>query len=54
VDTESHPQLAAEFGVQGIPNFVVMKGGLLLFQQAGLVGSAQMKDWLMRAGAPAA
>jgi thioredoxin 2 len=54
VDTESHPQLAAEFGVQGIPNFVVMKGGLLLFQQAGLVGSAQMKDWLVRAGAPAA
>ncbi len=54
VDTERHPQLAAQFGVQGIPNFIVMKGGLLLFQQAGLVGSAQMKQWLIRAGAPAA
>jgi len=54
VDTEKHPQLAAQFGVQGIPNFVVMKGGLLLFQQAGLVGSEQMKQWLIRAGAPAA
>jgi thioredoxin 2 len=54
VDTERHPQLAAQFGVQGIPNFVVMKGGLLLFQQAGLVGSAQMKQWLVQAGAPAA
>jgi thioredoxin 2 len=54
VDTERHPQLAAQFGVQGIPNFVVMKGGLLLFQQAGLVGSAQMKHWLVQAGAPAA
>src|SRR6266542_4057648 len=53
VDTELHPQLAAQFGVQGIPNFVVMKGGLLLFQQAGLVGSAQMKQWLVQAGAPA-
>ncbi len=53
VDTERHPQLAAQFGVQGIPNFVVMKGGLLLFQQAGLVGSAQMKQWLVQAGAPA-
>ena len=52
VDTERHPQLAAQFGVQGIPNFVVMKGGLLLFQQAGLVGSAQMKQWLVQAGAP--
>ncbi len=54
VDTERHPQLAAQFGVQGIPNFVVMKEGLLLFQQAGLVGSAQMKQWLVQAGAPAA
>jgi thioredoxin 2 len=54
VDTERHPQLAAEFGVRSIPNFVVVKGGLLLFQQAGVVGSAQMKEWLLRAGAPAA
>lgn len=54
VDTERHPQIAAEFGVQGIPNFVVLKGGLLLFQHAGVVGSAQMKEWLIRAGAPAA
>ena len=52
VDTEKHPQLAAQFGVQGIPNFIVMKGGLLLYQQAGVVGSAQMKHWLVQAGAP--
>jgi thioredoxin 2 len=51
VDTERHPELAAEFGVQGIPNFVVLKGGLLVNQQAGAVGSAQMKSWLERAGA---
>ncbi len=54
VDTERYPRLAAEFGVQGIPTFVVIKGGLLLFQQAGVVASEQMKDWLIRAGAPAA
>jgi thioredoxin 2 len=54
VDTEKHPQLAAEFGVQGIPNFVVLRGGLLVFQQPGVVSSAQMKEWLMKAGAPAA
>ncbi len=54
VDTEKHPQLAAQFGVQGIPNFVVLKGGLLLYQQAGVVASARMKEWLVRAGAPAA
>jgi thioredoxin 2 len=54
VDTERYPQLASQFGVQGIPNFVVLKGGLLLFQQAGVVPSARMMEWLVRAGAPAA
>jgi thioredoxin 2 len=54
VDTEAHPQIAAEFGVQGIPNFVVMKGGLLLFQHAGAVHAPAMKEWLTKAGAPAA
>ena len=51
VDTEKHPELAAQFGIQGIPNFIVMKGGLLLYQQAGVVPSAQMKQWLVQAGA---
>ena len=54
VDTEKHPQIAAEYQVQAIPNFAVIKGGLLLFQHAGLVDSRQMKQWLERAGAPAA
>ena len=39
VDTEKYPQLASEFNVQSIPNFVVLKGGLLVSQQAGLVPS---------------
>jgi thioredoxin 2 len=51
VDTEAHPQLAAQFRVQGIPNFVVLKGGLLAFQHAGAVGREQMQQWLVRAGA---
>ena len=54
VDTEKYPQLASQFGVRGIPNFIVMKAGLLLYQQAGLADSAQMKHWLAQAGAPAA
>jgi thioredoxin 2 len=54
VDTEKHPQLAAQYGVQGIPNFAVLKGGSVVFQQAGVVPSAQMKEWLVRAGAAAA
>jgi thioredoxin 2 len=54
VDTEKYPQVAAQFGVQGIPNFVVLKGGLLLNQHPGVVASAVMKDWLIRAGSSAA
>jgi thioredoxin 2 len=51
VDTEAHPQIAQQYGVQGIPNFVVLKSGLILSQRAGLAPSAQMKSWLEAAGA---
>jgi thioredoxin 2 len=51
VDTEAHPELAARFGVQGIPNFVVLSGGKPVFQQAGLVGHEQMEQWLRTAAA---
>ena len=54
VDTERHPQLASEFGIQSIPNFVVLKGGRVAFQQAGVVPAKQLKEWLVRAGASAA
>ncbi|HET9934163.1 MAG TPA: thioredoxin [Polyangiaceae bacterium] len=35
VDTDRHPGLASRFNVSGIPNFVVLKGGRVLRQQAG-------------------
>ena len=49
VDTESHPDLAARYRVQGIPNFAVFARGELQFQQAGLVDANTMKSWLLRA-----
>src|SRR5215472_7644098 len=49
VDTERHPELAARYRVQGIPNFAVFSDGRLQFQQAGLVDSTTMKSWLTRA-----
>ena len=46
VDTERHPELAARFGVRGIPNFAVFNGGKLVMQQAGAVSRKQLKQWL--------
>ena len=42
VDTEKLPQLAQRYHVQGIPNFVVFKGGALAHQQAGAMKSPQL------------
>ncbi len=49
VDTEAHPDIAARYRVSGIPNFVVIKDGRVVMQQAGLVDAAQMKRWLEQA-----
>jgi len=46
VDTEANQQLAARFQIRGIPNFVVMAGGKVVMQQAGLVGHEVMEEWL--------
>jgi thioredoxin 2 len=50
VDTEKHPELAARFAVQGIPNFVVLRDGIAVFQRAGVARRAEMRRWLE--GAP--
>src|SRR5580765_6332272 len=46
VDTERHGDLAARYQVSGIPNFLVLKHGRVVFQQAGVVPAAQMAKWL--------
>jgi len=51
VNTEAHPELAARYQVQSIPNFVVIKGGKVVMQQPGLVDHARMVQWLEQAGA---
>ena len=49
VDTEAHPDIAARYRVSGIPNFVVLRNGQVVVQQAGLVDATQMMRWLEQA-----
>jgi thioredoxin 2 len=49
VDTERHPELAARYGVRGIPNFAVFNGGKLVLQQSGAVDRKQLRRWIEQA-----
>ena len=49
LDTERHPEVAAQFNVRGIPNFIVFNAGQPVNQQAGLVDHTQMEAWLKSA-----
>lgn len=51
VDTERYPELAARYRVSSIPNFVVLKDGHVVSQQAGAVRHTEMARWLEAAGA---
>jgi thioredoxin 2 len=46
VDTEQHPEIAERYEVRGIPNFVVLRNGRVVLQQAGVVGAEEMVRWL--------
>jgi len=44
--TNRHPDIASRFRVEGIPNFIVLKGGRVVHQHAGVLPAAQMMRWL--------
>ena len=46
VDTDRHPDVAARYGVRGIPNFVVLRHGRSVLQQAGVVPHTTMLAWI--------
>jgi len=55
VDVDANQDLAAEFGVQGIPALFIIKGGKVMAQRAGLSDLALFTDWVDRfSSAPAA
>jgi len=49
VDTEAHPELAARYQVQSIPNFIVLRGGRVVQQRAGVAPRNEMRQWLEQA-----
>ena len=49
VDTERHPELAERYGVHGIPNFIVLKGGRVVMQRPGYAAAAQLEQWVREA-----
>jgi thioredoxin 2 len=53
VDTERSPEIAARYRVQSIPNFLVLRNGQPVFQQAGVVGHTEMMRWLETAATSA-
>jgi thioredoxin-like negative regulator of GroEL len=53
VNVDENPALAARFGVQSIPNFLVFSGGRLRMQRAGLAPRSEMRRWLEQAFAAA-
>lgn len=46
VDTEANPGLASRFGIQSIPNFVILKDGSVAAQHAGAVPRSEMRRWI--------
>jgi thioredoxin 2 len=54
VDTEAHPELAARYRVQSIPNFIVFRDGRVVLQHAGFAPRTEMRRWLILESASAA
>jgi thioredoxin 2 len=43
VNTEEYPTVAAQFRVQAIPYFVLLRGGIIIAERAGVVSRAEMR-----------
>jgi thioredoxin 2 len=48
VDVDANPQLAAQFGVRGVPALFALLHGKVAAHQAGLADAALLEDWVAR------
>jgi thioredoxin 2 len=51
VDTDKYPELAARYGIQSLPTFMIFRQGKVVLQRAGVVPRAEMRRWLEQAKA---
>ena len=49
VNTDEQPEIAAQFRIQGIPAFALIRQGRLAAQTSGFQPAARLIDWLRRA-----
>ena len=49
VNTESEPALASQFKIQAIPTLMVIRDGVLLFEQAGMLPEAALASLIDQA-----
>lgn len=50
VQTDDHPTIATQFAVQGIPAFVILRGGQFLAQTSGFQSSSRLLAWVRQHG----
>ncbi len=48
VDVDANPDLAARYGVQGIPALFVFQRGKVVARQSGVTDAATLRDWVQR------
>ena len=49
VNTDEHPALGAQFRVQSIPYFVLLRGGIIIAEKTGVAPRAEMRRWFTMA-----
>jgi thioredoxin 2 len=49
VNIEEYPTVAAQFRVQTIPYFVLLRGGIIIADRTGVVPRAEMRRWFATA-----
>lgn len=46
VDTDKNPDVSAQYGIRGIPTFILFKGGKILWRASGAMPKQQLESQL--------